>query len=485
MTIMSGAENAEDTQRARRRSAISVDPRELFEMALLIAALLANDFLLPRVLFGDGLDRFNALDKLLREGALSASRYSLIGPIFAAPLWWLGNLNGGLIGAEAETQRYNSLLFGLGIIALYLILRRHIEGRLLRAFLLLLALASMLPYHLTQFYAEVFTAVLVAVGLSMATLSARARRRWAGWALTALGVANTPATLAGLALVAGQRVWASGRLRYFLGPLMAVALIMGESLLRRGSLFTNGYEHDTGGMPPDALLGGWLPGFNYPFLFGLLGLLFSFGKGVVFYAPGLLLPVRSRLRALGASGSALWRLHVSWLLFVAGLVLVYASWWDWSGDWFWGPRFLLFASVPASFALALWTQRPSSRLWANLLALFALAFSVWVGIDGAIFGQADLKVCFFSDRITQDACRFDLTYSALWRPLLNLFQYGPGPRFMAVEGLTTNGILYALIATAIGVYLSLPLLRTIASQLRALLNEWAPIARKRLARLRV
>jgi hypothetical protein len=325
----------------------------------------------------------------------------------------------------------------------------------------------------------------VAVGLSVVSLSARGGRRLAGWALAAVGVANTPATLAGLALVAGQRVWASGKLRYALALLAAGALIVTESLLRRGGPFTTGYEHDTGGLPPAALVGGWLPGFNYPFLIGLLAILLSFGKGLLFYAPGLFLPLRGRLRTLGDSGGALQRLHSSWLLFTAGLVLIYASWWDWSGDWFWGPRFLLFASVPASFALALWTQRPSARLWVNLIALLALALSVWVGIDGAVFGQADLSYCINPDRTIQDTCRFIPSYSALWRPVVNLYQYGPSPHFMAVEGLQPTGIIYAVIAIAIAAYLALPLLRAIYEQARALLVEWAPIARKRLAALRV
>ena len=127
-----------------------------------------------------------------RTGALSTSRYSLIGPIFAAPLWWLGDKLGGAAGALRETQRYNAVVFGLGVIVLYVILRRHVEGRLLRAFLLLLTLASMVPFHLTQFYGEVFTAVLVAVGLSAAVLGRRAGGRIAGWGLVALGVGERP-----------------------------------------------------------------------------------------------------------------------------------------------------------------------------------------------------------------------------------------------------------------------------------------------------
>ena len=477
MTIPQGASDEQLATASRgvsqRRSPI--DARALFEIALLIVAALANDLLLPPQMFSDGLDRYHELDQFLRTGALTTSRYSLIGPIFAAPLWWLGDRLGGAAGALRETQRYNGIVFGLGVIILYLILRRYVEGRLLRAFLLLLTLASMVPFHLTQFYGEVFTAVLVAVGLSAAALGARAGGRLAGWGLVALGVANSPATLAGLALVAGQRIWASRKLRYALPLIAAGALILAESALRRGGPFATGYEHDTGGQPPSAVLGGWLPGFNYPFFLGLLAILLSFGKGLIFYTPGLFLPLRSRLRALGDPGGALQRLHSSWLLFTAGLVLIYASWWAWSGDWYWGPRFFLFASFPASFALALWTQRPSARLWVNLLALGVMALSFWVGIDGAIFGQADMGMCISTNPITQDVCRFNPFYSALWRPFVNLFQYGPSQHFVAVEGLTSQSELYALISIAIGVYLALPLLHAIARQARGAIEGYAQL----------
>src|SRR5207237_9070910 len=56
-----------------------------------------------------------------------------------------------------------------------------------------------------------------------------------------------------------------------------------------------------------------------PFSSELAALLW-FGKGLEFYAPGLILPIR---RALGV-----YRL---WLGFLAGLILVYARWWEWWG----------------------------------------------------------------------------------------------------------------------------------------------------------
>jgi hypothetical protein len=461
-----------------------VDRRELVEMGMLLLALLATDFLLPRVLYGDGLARYQALDQLLRGGGIPDTKYSLIMPLFAAPLWFLGALSGDTAQTKIQTQRFNPLLMGISIIIFYLLLRRRIDGRVLRTFLLLLLLASMFPYSLTQFYGEPFTALYVALGLLIAGLSAPLPKRLAGWALVALGVANTPATLLGLAVMVVQRIWVSKRWRYVLAILAAGALIVGESLVRRGGLFTSGYEQDSGGGPTAPVVGGWLPGFNYPFLPGLLALLFSFGKGLVFYAPGLFLPLRSRLKALGEQGTALWRVHLSWMGFTLGLLLIYAAWWDWSGDWFWGPRFLLFASIPASLALAFWSQKPSTRLWVNLLALGALALSFWAGISGAVFGLANMDVCDVPDVNLQSLCRFDPLYSALWRPVVNFVTYGPTAQFWAVEKLTPWGMAYAVISLAIGAYLATPLLSAIARQTRALLAKRAPAVRERLASLR-
>ncbi len=65
-----------------------------------------------------------------------------------------------------------------------------------------------------------------------------------------------------------------------------------------------------------------LPGFSYPLVFGLLSILFSFGKGLVFFAPGLL------LRWKIASGEAFSIQKITLidlcLVFLLGLILTYA-----------------------------------------------------------------------------------------------------------------------------------------------------------------
>jgi hypothetical protein len=86
--------------------------------------------------------------------------------------------------------------------------------------------------------------------------------------------------------------------------------------------------------------------------------------------------------------------------------------------------------------------------------------------------------------MSQDLCRFLPSYSALGRPLVNLMLYGPSQRFVALEGLTWQGAIYACICLVVGVYLALPLLGAIGGQLVALRVEWALAIRARLATLR-
>jgi hypothetical protein len=160
----------------------------------------------------------------------------------------------------------------------------------------------------------------------------------------------------------------------------AGCLIFMENWVRRGNPLASKYE----------------PGFTFPVLFGVLSLLFSFGKGVLWFAPSLLLPVRRLLLAdRQRAGVQMYEIYLLWMAFLAGLILVYGHWYDWSGDWFWGPRFLLFASIPAAFALAVWLSARDATWVARIITLLLLAFSVWVGVNGAVYDQAPLlPYCF-------------------------------------------------------------------------------------------
>lgn len=107
--------------------------------------------------------------------------------------------------------RFNLVIFGLGLLAIYLILKDKVDRTLIRRFLLILAVASMFPFPLTSFYGETFTAIMIGVGV----LAAVCGPAVLGWALVALGVANTAATLVGMVLATLTRAGRTGRIRVF------------------------------------------------------------------------------------------------------------------------------------------------------------------------------------------------------------------------------------------------------------------------------
>jgi hypothetical protein len=448
---------------ARRTSAGKIWPRlrAWVETSLIVLGLLAQFFLLPHILDADGETRYQALDALLRNDVLLENKYSLIGPLFAAPLWLLGALFGD---AAWWVARFNTIFLGAGLLTLYLLLRNRMDRRLLRAFLLLLLVASMFPAHVEGFYGEVFTALCVAAG----GILLFTRARWGGWVALIVGVANTPATIVGLVLMMAQRLLRSRRLRYALIPLAAFALIALESWIRRGSPLASGYDHDAGNrtfMPYSGL-----PGFSYPFFLGLLSLIFSFGKGIIFFAPGLLLPTR---RALGAFSVRLRMIHRLWLLFVVGLILVYASWWAWYGGWFWGPRFLLFASIPASLALAVWLRKADASLWMRLATLGVLTLSCWVGVNGAVFSDATLApTCVWYDFAREAYCHYIPEFSVLWRPFVNASQMGLGPAFYAAEKLDQGKLIYMGFTALVYLYFAIPLVVKMIGQAISLARRY-------------
>src|SRR5205807_5306345 len=65
----------------------------------------------------------------------------------------------------------------------------------------------------------------------------------------------------------------------------------------------------------------------------LASILFSFGKGLLFFAPGLLL-VRAAWRKAPHQEARDFLAYS--LLFLAGLVLVFSNCVEWSGGWTWG-----------------------------------------------------------------------------------------------------------------------------------------------------
>jgi hypothetical protein len=369
--------------------------------------------------FGDDLVRLGLLNELLGHGRLSPDPYSLVGPLFAAPLWLADRAAGG---PGFWLSNYNLLLFALGLLCAYLMLHRRMDPDLLRRFLVVLVSATMIARYVSVFGAEVFTGLGLGLGVVAVVIRASPAARIAGWTAMVLATVNTPAAIVGLVLVCVAETVTRRRIRYLLPILITAGLIGAEQWLRRGNPLDTGYA----GAAP--IVKTVMPytgeqGFSYPFLLGVVAILFSFGKGILWFVPGLVLPVRRRLReqppapAGDRAGADLWRIYGYWMLLVTGLVLVYARWWSWYGGTGWGPRFFMVAILPGSLALALAVGDRRARLLGNLATLGVLALSVWVAANSLLFGQLVPPECRTYQPLEM-LCHFTPEYSALWYPVI-------------------------------------------------------------------
>jgi hypothetical protein len=436
-----------------RRAYAGRDSAAAFEWTLLFIGATVLLFVLPHRITSDGEARYWALRQLIEWRELSTMMYSMVGPLASAPLYLLGRT---VASSSWWCERFNTFTLLAGISVMWQLLRREIPPALFRKFALLLIAASMFPYHVQDFFGEVFTAVMVATGL----LAVRFRHPAAGWTAVIVGVVSTPATLAGLAVAAVLLAWRTRRLRQFLPVAIAAALIMLESKIRHGTLFDSSYALTAGNATVLTYSG--RPGFSYPLFFGLLSVLFSFGKGLVFYAPGLLLPVREPLRTINAR---LLDSYDLWIAFLLGLILVYAKWWAWFGGWTWGPRFFLIAAIPASCALAIALHR-----WGLLSVpvrvgiLVTLTLSTWVAIDAAVFELAALDVC--ANDTYASLCWYVPEFSPLWRPFVTFTPPSP------------PGAIVAAYFAAVYLWMAAPLVRDLSPRSVAMAGDgWRALTR--------
>ena len=424
----------------------------LLDVSLLVAGL-ALLLILPRNYGGDGRIRYEAVRALV-AGDLPRERYSLVTSVLATPL----DLFGRVVGDEkAVTYRFNGILFALGLVAFWLLLRHSVAGTLLRSFMLLLVFGSMFSGHVTSFYGETTTAVFLSVGL-LAVVAGQTRPvRLLGWSAAVLGAVNTPAIIPAFALAVLVLAVARRSFTPLLSIVAAVVLALIDVRLHTGS-FTSPYEDDHGFQTILPYSG--RPGFSYPALLGIVAIVFSLGKGLLFYAPGLFVGTRGSLAKLTKVNHA----RVLWLVVVVGMVAVYCRWWAWYGGDFFGPRFFLFASVPAALALAARLSVSEASLGAAALTLAVLALSLWVGVVGAV-GSGTPEICTRDNYSLELLCWYSPEFSALWRPLIAW----PSP--------STAALVFAALALVVFVRLALAFAVDSAPLLRSRLGEWRRAAR--------
>jgi len=417
---------------------------EIFELCLIVIGAYAAIYWLPVRGFYDGSVRESAIDDLMLYGTISHMEYSMIGPAFSIPLWLIDHFF--TPGSDWWLGKFNIFLFFTVLLFTYCLLRKRMDAGVLRKFILILLIASMFGNLMTYYGGEIFTALLVGMG----TLVAYLLWELGGWIAVVVGVANTPASLLAAGTMALSQVAMSKRLRYILVVVAAAGLFIAESWIRRGSPLNSGYEGQA---------------FSTPFLQGLISILFSFGKGLIFFMPALFLPVKKYISRLGGGNQErLYKVYLLWISFIVGLIVIYSPWWAWDGGWTWGPRFFAFASIPASFVLAVRLRKPSASFFANLLTLLILGYSLYVGINGVLNDMwlGDLgSICTANNYAMGYLCDYHPLFSPLWHPFV----------VHTIWGMLLQSLAFVLYSLAIFVYLAAPLLWVSAKQALVLLRQ--------------
>lgn len=369
-------------------------------IALTAVALVLLFTITPHAVTGDAWVRYLKLDALLRDGTIKREPYSLVGPLFASPLWLFG-------GARVWwVARFNVLVLAAGVFATWAALARVAPPGERASAALLLAASGMLPNATNDFYGEMFSTMMAGTGLLLVWAQGRA----AGWIAVVLGVANMPASAIGMLFAALHRAWVRRRFDGLVALACAAAIILIENRIVRGAPLNFGYAGNHGAATMLPFSG--MPGFSYPIVLGALSLLFSFGKGLLFFAPALLLiGVARRARP------ALAPFFDASLVFLAGVLLVHGHFWSWYGGWKWGPRYVVFAAYPSAIALAV-ALGVARTARAAAVTLLITVWTVWVGASGVVFDLTGLDECLANGWALEHLCWYVPEYSPLFRPFV-------------------------------------------------------------------
>ncbi|MEP7027369.1 MAG: hypothetical protein ABI960_02130 [Candidatus Eisenbacteria bacterium] len=111
-----------------------------------------------------------------------------------------------------------------------------------------------------------------------------------------------------------------------LAVLLCLALALLYNIARTGIPFGTGYGRQA-----------TAAAFSTPLFVGLYGLLLSSGKGIVWFAPLVVLVPIAAPAAVRRLGAAAWGILAACVV----MLLVYATFEHWAGDGSWGPRYLV------------------------------------------------------------------------------------------------------------------------------------------------
>ena len=373
----------------------------LRQVGWLLTGIILLALSLSPVVDGDGAARYSDLLRLV-QFERPIDKFSSVQLFLSLPLYYFGEVFGS---AQAVVGYFNLSIFILLCFALW----RLVDTSQRFYVVLLLMVASMFPHHLRYFYGEVLSVALITVGL----LSLLREKYKLALLLLGLGGAQVPAVMPALALALCYLSIKNRKISYVLYLILPVLLMAADNWFKYHTIFPSAYLHAGERAEKTLMPYSGLPGFSYPFVFGLLSILFSFGKGLIFFSPALFL--RSKLSVDTQQKGDHMVVIDTLLVFSVGLVLTYSKWYGWYGGAFWGPRFFLFTSVPAALVFAHFFTQARSGWRLKLLFAAALLLSGWVCVQGLLYGNDHLAVCGENKSQLEFLCWYVPEFSPIFR----------------------------------------------------------------------
>jgi hypothetical protein len=381
--------------------------REAIGTVLVIVTVLIHLAVAMPLVGGDGHIRYEMVMQLADGKFDSLAKFSMVQPLLTLAYGGILSIFGGDLFAAASY--FNMTVFFAGLVVMYARIYHLFGHNTANLFAILAVGFGMYPHYVAHFYGEVLTSVLLMLCLLFY------RHKVIFYGCLVIGILNTPAMMpaAGLALLAlawVERSW---------HPLAAIALIAGlfmaEQQLKYGGPLSSPYGWDGERGLQTVLPYSGLPGFSYPLLFGLLSLVFAFGKSVFLFIPTLFFLWREKLTTLLSVPP---RYLAIMALFVVAVTVTYAKWWAWYGGFSWGARFFLFLVLPMALVAARGLERPMKG-WKDRVGAIAIVVSAgWVGLNGLVWGNLDLGACLENDYAFEALCWYAPEFSPLFRPFV-------------------------------------------------------------------
>lgn len=356
---------------------------------------------------------FSPSDRLGTTGASGDifCKKGLATSLLAFPFFWGFGLLAGT-GAVHAAHLANAVVTALTGSVLYLYLTELGFSRKTSAASSLLWGTGTLAWpYARMLFAEPVGALGLAVALYAAALFRRRPETWVAF-LAGFGTGSIvlaiPSTAPLLPVLVGpllpllwNRDHATRRklLQGGIGGVTVPLLVMfAYNALRFGTPLDTGYRFSLADLRPP--------------LTGIVGLLFTPARGLVFYSPLVLLAVPGYIRG--------WRRY--WTDFAISLALLgsfllfYGAWVIWHGGWSWGPRYLV-PVLPALFGPIAWTLESLRSFPARFLISLIVVASLLVQSVGAVANYVETEFILEKDPEAHPDQWFYRGQGLLWDPL--------------------------------------------------------------------